>query len=88
MDGIDLPQLLSAVASVGVAVWATYHMLSNMIPKMLERHEVERDRAMTRFETSLDKIIANHEATVARMTKHCEEEVQIVVNAFNSRQTA
>jgi hypothetical protein len=43
---------------------------------------------MTRFETSLDKIIANHEATVARMTKHCQEEVQIVVNAFNSRQTA
>ncbi len=73
MEGIDVPQILSMVGSVGFAVWAAFHMISRTIPQLIEQHAKEREATLNRFEVTLDKI-----------TTHCKEELHTIVAAITN----
>jgi hypothetical protein len=73
------------LGSLAFAVWFAYHTTTKTLPELHATHKAERDHMMVRFENNLDKILTAHEATVSKMTKHCEDEIQVVVNAFKGK---
>ena len=73
MEGVDVPQILSMVGSVGFAVWAAFHMISKTIPSLLAQHSMEREAMMNRYEANLDKIMG-----------HCKEELGAIVATWKA----
>ena len=59
---------VSAIGSLGFAVWYAYYTTTVAIPKLLESHRVERTEMQARFDGIMDKLV-----TEMRQQRECNE---------------
>lgn len=57
-DPSTLLPTVSALGSLGFAVWYAYYTTTVMIPKLLEAHRTERQELQMRFDARLQQLLA------------------------------
>jgi len=57
-DPSSLLPAVSAMGSLGFAVWYAYYTTTVVIPKLLEAHRAERQEMQTRFDARLQDLLS------------------------------